>query len=189
MNYLYTEEQKAHHLRKMKSCFERLDFDEDGYLSRRDFELMSRKLAEYSEMTELEQTESLYEEFMKVADLLNLKPGVKMPVEEAAQQTSEVILSMTHDKQSMLIHNYYEYMFNLIDTDKDGRISLDKFKVYFYVIAPELAEAERVGSFNAIDADKDGEICRDEFLTAVKEFVTGVEETEISNALFGRLLC
>ena len=68
----------------------RLDINKDGYMSREDFELMGRKLAEYSEMTK-EQAESCHKAFMKVADALSLKPGVKIPLEVASQQASKMI--------------------------------------------------------------------------------------------------
>ena len=165
----------------------RLDFNEDGYISREDYKLMSMKLAEYSEMTD-EQAESMYEEFMKVADALNLKSKARIPVQQAAQRVSEAILSMSREERTSMVHGTHGPLFDVIDTDKDGRISMEEFKVYFYVIAPETSEVDIINSFNLVDTDKNGEISRKEFLVAAEDFLTGVEESDVSNCFLGRLL-
>ena len=54
----YTEAQKAYHLQKMRTRMSRLDYNLDGYISREDYELICKKFAEYSELTDdqVEQT-------------------------------------------------------------------------------------------------------------------------------------
>ena len=167
----------------------RLDLNKDGYMSREDYELMGRKLAEYSGMTK-EQAESCYKEFIKVADVLSLKPGVKIPLEEASQKATKVILSntVTPERQKAALHGSHNLLFDAIDTNKDGHISLEEFKVYFQVIAPATSEAEATCSFDAIDANKNGEISREEFLAAAEDFFNGVEETELSKVFMGPLM-
>ena len=165
----------------------RLDINKDGYISREDYELMGRKIAEYSGMTK-EQTESCYKEFTKVADALSLKPGVKTPLEKASQQASKWILSNTPERQKANLHSNHSLLFDAIDTNKDGHISLKEFKVYFKVIAPATSEAEAAHSFNTIDANKSGEISREEFLAAAEDFFNGVEETELSKVFMGPLI-
>ena len=86
----------------------RLDINKDGYISREDFELMGKKLAEHSGMTE-EQAQATTREFLKVADMINLKPGVKKPLEEAAKRANESHCSLmsSEDKISLVngVHN------------------------------------------------------------------------------------
>ena len=159
----------------------KLDTKMPGYLSREDYELMGRKLAEYGGMTK-EQAESCYKEFMKVADALSLKPGVKIPLEVASQQASKMNLSNACDD---CVHSM---VFDVIDSNKDGYICLEEFKVYFQVIAPAISETEVAYSFKTIDADKDGEISREEFLAASEDFFNGVEETELSKVFMGHLI-
>ena len=79
-------------------------------------------------------------------------------------------------------------LFDAIDTNKDGHISVEEFKVYLTLIAPGVEEDEIVHSFDVIDADKNGEISREEFLAAAQDFLLGVEETELSKAFLGPLL-
>ena len=165
----------------------RLDYNLDGYISREDYELMSKKFVEYSELTE-DQVEQTLHKFMKIADLLGLKPGVKIPIEEAAQQASKVLLSRISEQRKVIVHDSHNLLFDVLDTKNSGCISLDEFKVYFHVIAPELSELEIAHSFNSIDVDKNGEITREEFLSAAEDYLSGVEKTEVSEVFFGQLL-
>ena len=104
----------------MRTRMMRLDYNEDGYISREDYDLMARKLAEYSEMT-YEQAESTHKEFMKIADAMNLRPGLRVPLEKATQNASKSILSMAPNEWKA--HNL---LFNAIDTKKDGHIYLEQ---------------------------------------------------------------
>ena len=183
----FTEEQKAYHLHKMRTRMSRLDINKDGYISREDFELMGKKLAEHSGMTE-EQAESTTRDFLKVADMINLKLGVKKPLEEAAKKANESYLSMSPKEKISLVNGTHNVLFDAIDTNKDGHISVKEFKVYLNLIAPGIAEDEIIHSFETVDKDKNGEISREEFLAAAQDFLLGVEETELSKAFFGPLL-
>ncbi len=55
-----TEQQKAYHLKKMRTRVARLDVNKDGVVSRNDFEIMSEKLSSYSKLTE-EQTQVVHD--------------------------------------------------------------------------------------------------------------------------------
>lgn len=183
----FTNEQRAYHLRKLRTRMTRLDINNDGFISREDYELMGKKLAEHSGMTK-EQAEETNKEMMKIADAFNLKPGVKVPLEEAAKRASETILSMSPAERKASIRDSHDLLFNAIDTNKDGHISVSEFKIYFKVIAPGTSEAEVIHSFNTIDTNKNGEISHEEFMAAAEDFLHGVEETELSKAFFGHLL-
>ena len=180
----FTEKQRAFHLRKMKTRMTRLDINKDGYISREDYELMSKRMAERSGMTK-EQAEQTHKEMMKVADVFGLKPGVKVAIQEAARKASDAILSQAMED---MFHTVHDLLFDIIDTNKDGHISMKELGDYFYTIAPDLTEAEVVHSFNTIDTNKNGEISREEFKAAAYDFLHGVEETELSRVFFGKLL-
>ena len=182
-----TEEQKAYHLRKMRTRMSRLDINQDGYISREDFELMGKKLAEHSGMTQ-EQAVATTKEFLKVADMINLKPGVKKPLEEAAKKANESYMSMPPKEKISLVNGTHNVLFDAIDTNKDGHISVKEFKIYLNIIAPGIREYEIIHSFDTVDTDKNGEISREEFLAAAQDFLIGVEETELSKAFLGPLL-
>jgi Ca2+-binding EF-hand superfamily protein len=95
---------------------------------------------------------------------------------------------MSPDEQKVMVHDTHSVLFDAIDTNKDGHICLEEFKTYFFVIAPETSEADVIRSFNAIDVNRNRKISRKEFLAAAEDFLTGVEETHVSNVFFGRSL-
>ena len=182
-----TEKQRAFHLKKMLTRYKRLDLNHDGFTSREDYELMATKLQEYGRLDE-KRAELSRNAFKNIADVVGLKAGVKIPVEEAARNLSQEIETMEVSKKQTMLKATHNRMFDAVDLNKDGYISLDEFKIYFQIIAPDISDAEMIHSFNTIDEDKNGEISRDEFIVAASEFFFGYEETEISKAFFGPLL-
>ena len=183
----FTKEQKAYHLRKMRTRISRLDINKDGFISREDFELMGKKVAEQSGMKG-EQAEATKNTFLKIADVLNLKSGVKIPLEEAAKKANESLWLVSLAERSAILHDTHNLLFDAIDTNKDGHISVKEFKVYMSIFAPGTTEDEIDHSFHTTDANKDGEISCEEFIAAAEDFILGVEETELSKVFLGRLL-
>ena len=182
-----TEKQRAYHLRKMRTRFTRIDLNHDGFISREDYEIMATKVQECGKLN-AEDAESTRNAFMTVADALGLKPGVKIPVEEAAKKANREFSVIAQEKQLAFLKETHNPIFDAVDLNKDGHISLDEFKVYFQIIAPDISEDEVTHSFNVIDSNKNGEISREEFITAAFDFLHGFEETEVSKVFFGPLL-
>ena len=161
----------------------RLDINKDGYISREDYVLMGKQLAEYGGLTK-EEADSIDKLMESFADALKLQPGVRMLCDEAAKQASDKVLQTIPAE----VRKVYNLFFDIIDTNKDEKISLNEFKVYFHIIAPALAENEVIHCFNTIDTNKDGIISREEFCTAAEDFMLSVEETEMSTVFFGPLI-
>ena len=182
-----TEKQRAFHLKKMLTRYKRLDLNHDGFISREDYELMATKLQEYGRLDE-KGAELACNAFTNAADALGLNAGVKISVEEAARNANQKLLTMEVSKRQTMLTTTHNPIFDAVDLNKDGHISLDEFKIYFQIIAPDISDAEIIHSFNTIDEDKNGEISRDEFIAAAFDFLHGYEETEISKAFLGRLL-
>ena len=155
-----TVEQRAYHLRKMRTRFTRLDLNNDGFISREDYDLMATKLLEYNKMGE---EESMRKIFANVADRLGLKLGVRVPVEEAAKEASTKLMAIAPEERWDMLHMSHNTLFDALDLNKDGHISLEEFKIYFQIVGPDISEVEMTNSFNTIDKNKDGEISREEF--------------------------
>jgi Ca2+-binding EF-hand superfamily protein len=183
---ILTDKQREFHLQKMRTRFNRLDLNHDGFISREDYELMGTKLQEYGKLDE-EKAERTRNAFISIADRMGLKPGVKIPAEEAAQKASKGFLSTTPEQQLASTKTFY-LIFEALDLNNDGSISLEEFKVYFQIIAPDLSVADVTHTFNMIDSDRNGEISREEFVAASFDFAHGIEETEISKVFFGPLM-
>ena len=84
----YTEQQRAYHLRKMRTRAARLDINKDGFISREDYEIMSKRLTEYSNVTE-EQAKRIHDFILVVADNIKLTGDTKFPVKEFAMKISQ----------------------------------------------------------------------------------------------------
>ena len=183
----YTEQQKAYHLRKMRTRAARLDINKDGFISREDYEIMSKRLTEYSKVTE-EQAKKICDAVLVIADSIKLTGDTKYPVEQFAAKISQAILGNTPEKNRGGLQNSHNALFDVIDTNGDGHISVEEFKVYLKVVAPDVTEDQAKHAFDVIDANKNGEISREEFLAAAEEFFCGVEETELAAAFMGKLV-
>ena len=166
----------------------RMDVNKDGFLSREDYDLMAKQLAEYGRLTE-KQADSAYSGFMEIADTLNLTPGVKVPLQEAIQRANTSLLSMPPEERKEKVHDgVLGIMFDVIDTGKEGYNSLEEVKAFYKVIAPEMSETEVMRAFELLDTAKDGKISREEFTAAAEDFLFGVEVTDVSKLFFGPLL-
>ena len=183
-----TEQEKAYHLRKMRTYMTRMDVNKDGFLSREDYDLMAKQLAEYGHLTE-KQADSAYSGFMEVADTFNLTPGVKLPLQDAVQRSSASLLSMSPGECKEKCHDgVLGKMFDVVDMSKEECVSLEEIKAFYKVIAPEMSEAEVLHAFELLNTGMDGKITGEEFTAAAEDFLFGVEEIEISKVFFGPLL-
>lgn len=164
-----------------------LDINKDGHISHEDYELMGKKLAEHSRMTD-EQVEATKKQFAKFAGMLNLKPGMQISVEDAAKRVTEIILTSTPAFNKASFNESHNMLFDAIDKNKNGQISVKEFKEYFTITAPGVSDAEVTHSFSTIDTNKDGVISREEFMAAAEDFFCGAEETELSKVFLGHLV-
>ena len=119
----------------MKTRMYTLDVNKDGYVSREDYEVMSERLAEYGGMTK-DETESTYKQFMKIADVLGFKPGVKISIKEAAQKATDAILSITqYEQKRALLYDEHNMLFDVIDTNNDGYTVLPGKRANFLILS------------------------------------------------------
>lgn len=188
MNPSYpSDSQIAFRLRKLRTIFTRFDMDKDGYMSKEDFELMAKKLNELSNATG-EQAESRRKAFTHCADIFEFTPGVKTPREDAVKNMNEVMLKLSLEEQRAMSDNILNPIFDAMDLDQNGNISLDEYKTYTQVLALDLSDEDKGKSFNLIDTNQDGQISREEFLKAAFEYLCNFEENEFSNVFYGPLV-
>ena len=182
-----TDSQIAFRLRKLKTAFTRFDVDKDGFISKEDFELMAKRMNKLGNAT-AEQAAACHTSFMQVADFFGYKHGERLPREQAAEDMHEVMLKLSFEEQRSLCDKFYYPIFDAVDSNGDGHIPFEEYKVYAKTIAPDLTDEDKVKSFNLIDANKDGEISREEFLDAAYEYFYSFEENELTEAFYGPLV-
>ena len=178
----YTSEEKAYHLKKMQVRFSRLDVNKDGFISREDFELMAKKMTEFGKLNE-EQSDAVQKGFMHAADTYELRPGVKVPIDKVIQKAHEKLLYDLDEPERA--KKFLGVCFNTLDTNNDGHISVEEFKVYVRILTPGTSDEDIVHTFNVIDTNSDGEISQEESVSAALDFLFNTKETEISKAFLG----
>ena len=179
-----TDKQRAYHLRKMRTRLARLDVNKDGKISAKDFELISDRMIELGKLNE-EQAKKVRAgmEGSKWASYMDFDKGISF----TAAQFTDFFLSRTPEEGVAFTAEGHNPIFDAIDTDNDGYISVKEFGIFLKAGAPMLTDEEVQHSFNTIDKNKNKKISRSEFLEAARDFYYGVEETEVANVFFGKL--
>ena len=116
-------------------------------------------------------------------DILGLKGDKKMTQEEFLKMTGEFAAD---PEVPSTMRQTLSAFFDIVDTNGDGVISPEEFKVYFKCIG--IAEEYAKPSFDAIDTDKNGLISKDEFIAAGFEFYNGVDQSHGAALFFGPLV-
>lgn len=75
---------------------------------------------------------------------------------------------MTDKSLKKNVHNFLPYLFQAVDMDSNGNISIAEFKLVFKCLGLTDGDAER--SFLAIDTDGDGVLSIKEFVKLGREF-------------------
>jgi Ca2+-binding EF-hand superfamily protein len=125
---------------------------------------------------------------MQVADFFGYKHGEQVPWEEAAEKMNEFMLNLPLEERRVMCDKFYNSIFDAVDSNGDGHISLEEYKTYTKALAPELSDEYKVKSFNLIDADHNSEISRKEFLDAAYDFYYTNEENEMAHVFYGPLI-
>ena len=99
-----------------------------------------------------------------------------------------MMLTKSWEEQRAMCYDVHNFMFDAVDLNGDGHISMEEFKTHFKELVPVLSEADIEKAFKLIDVDKNGETSREEFLEASFEYLHGVKETELSHVLYGPLV-
>ena len=160
----------------------RLDKNKDGVLSIEDFELIGKRMVTIGNLSD-EQAKKIRDGFITITSCMKLDKGAKF----TAEQLTKTQLSMEPDQVERALQQGLSPLFEVLDTNNDGHISLDEFKIYLKALAPDLSDEQVEHTFNTIDTNKNKVISWDEFRAAVKDFFFGVEETELSRVFLGKL--
>jgi len=176
------EEMSEFWVRKMRTYFDRIDFDKDGAITRADFEGMSQRFA-----TSLspEKAKALSVTLTAVWDKYMKSVGGGFAIKEDSFVASMKTLAFDPKMKDTLL-GPLPLFFHAVDTNGDQLIDETEFASFFTLIGldPKMAAS----SFQAIDDNGDGEISLEEFVEAGGEFFTSEDSNKPSKLFWGPLV-
>jgi len=171
-----------HWERKMKTCFSRFDADGDGFLTRKDFEIIGDKIVKCGKFTGTRADEirnNILELWTRYFD-----PGDgNNPT--ACEEFVARLKSYSKRDLELASRQQHGLWFDAVDTNKDGLIQLQEFINYFDAMG--IKEKFAKEAFEGLDTNKDGVLSREEFITAGKHYSLE-EESSYADVFFGSLI-
>jgi Ca2+-binding EF-hand superfamily protein len=170
--------------KKMKTYFQRIDFDKDGAITQKDFEGMADRFVKFEKLSE-DKGKELKGKLLQVWDnyLKNdaQGQGVSQDAFIAAlkQKVADPALRQT-------LSGPLPLFFSAVDANADGNIQEDEFKLFFEILGLDANTAP--ATFKAIDTNNDGQLSLDEFVAAGVDFFTSEDESSPTKFFWGPLV-
>ena len=151
------------------------DADKDGVITRKDFELIVQRYKDLGGIS----GEQLQESIMKMCDFVGLDDTKQFTYEEFKRHHANF------DNHSKKINTIFRTMFNGLDIDGEGVVSMKEWELHYRCMGldPKYAKA----SFEAMDTNGDGVVSLEEFVAYNLEFYSSTENKLNSAILFGPL--
>ena len=92
---------------------------------------------------------------------------------------------MTDKDLKKKVHKFLPYLFQAVDKDSSGEISIDEFKLFFKCLGLNDRDAEI--SFRAIDMNGDGVLSIKEFVKLGRDFFLTENPKRVSRNFWGPL--
>lgn len=174
--------------RKLNRMFEALDVDGDGVIRREDFEGRVAAVARMNGWAEgtpryADYHRTCMEQWEGLAQMADANEDDQVTREEFLR-SADVFLN---DRES--VRHYargdVQLLFDAMDTDGDGRVTLDEYRRYLEVCGVDVRFAEVF--FAHADLDENGRLIRREMADAVEDFLLGEDPAAAGSFLFGPL--
>lgn len=173
---------------KLSRLFEVLDVDRDGSVGQADY---VRRVEAFARMRRWAPGSAEYVRNLQfaLAEWQNLREDAD--VDDDRQITREEFLRYCEvflddrDAVRAYARGDVQLLFDAMDLDGDGRITVDEYRDYLTVCGVDPAAADPF--FDHADLDRDGRITRQEMAHAFEEFLLSENPASGSNLLFGPL--
>jgi hypothetical protein len=169
--------------RKISTFVVRVDLNKDGIISIDEFEWMADRYLALGQ-TSQEESAKLRATLRKIWATYFEEPSKDQPV--TAKVYCEALRKFGKQKLVDVVNNFFPYFFNVVDTDNDGKISVEEYRQFLDIFGMDPTHADE--SFEKLDTNRDGILTRDEFLAASLEFCTGDDEASPYQYFLGRLV-
>ena len=153
--------------------FKKADIDGDGYISAEDRKTSMARIIDYAQKQGVDETtretcKATAEEFTSVAhgvgsDRVSKDDWLKKVAEVAAADLERI-----KKGEKPLLSSLQGPFFDVMDTDKDGFVTLEEYKLGYVAIGWDAAGAE--SGFKFIDTTKSGKISRERYIKSTTDF-------------------
>ena len=157
---------KKSFLKQFEERFDRVDLDNDGYLTFDEIMTWPKKLSELSGVTseEIDTFRGCLTEFWAAIGLAPDKKLDKKEFVKGLAKLAEADISRKRAGTQTLYEKLHNSLFDVTDSNKDGKLSWEEVKIMEKTF-PGLDRDEDVEKlFKEADKDKNGEIDRKEFI-------------------------
>ncbi|MEG4288603.1 EF-hand domain-containing protein [Microcoleus sp. C2C3] len=172
--------------KKLTKLFDAYDFDSSKTLAKSDFQLF------IDDLTEKLDFQKGSNDYQKVeSQLLNFWSDLhqKVGITQDEEITSEAWLSyfdrllVDENFQSLGIDGSVDLIFNIIDKDGDGKISLEEYTTLLK--SWRISEGEIGGIYSKLDLNGDGSLSREELRQLYQDFYYSNDPSAPGNLIHG----
>jgi juvenile hormone diol kinase len=178
----------AFRTRKLHRFFDVLDNDRDGQIELADF---IRRVEHFARLRGWEQGSAEYLRNLRFAlgEWQNLRESADADEDRRITRAeflrhADIYLSEREGVRAFA-HGDVQLVFDAMDLDGDGRLSVEEYRDYLEVCGLDRSSADLY--FAHADLDEDGFITRQELSHAMEEFLISENPDSASNLLFGPL--
>ncbi|XP_013381976.1 sarcoplasmic calcium-binding protein-like [Lingula anatina] len=174
-----------HWRRKVRTVFNRFDSNNDGIITKEDFEASARRTIELLKLN-AEQAANILKLRLEVWESLSRgsKDVSQITEKEFVGVDPSVVNQSTYRKEFFPM--YVSVGFKVMDIDGDGLVTKDEHAAYFYSLNVPVEESKKM--FDVMDINKDGFISIDEYAHAYAEFVFTEDPNNKYNGFYGSLV-
>lgn len=102
------------------------------------------------------------------------------------QYLADMFHVMTDKDLKKKVHKFLPYLFQAVDKDHSGEISIEEFKLFFNCLG--LTDRDAAMSFAAIDKNNDGMLSIKEFVKLGRDFFLTENPKRVSKHFWGPLV-
>lgn len=169
---------------KMRTLHGIFDINNDGVISFDDFKLLAQNFGDLGHLSKEEMTE--FVEVLRMTWEANFGEVDPYNLVSVEQYLAEMYHTMTDKDLKKKVHKFLPYLFQAVDHDHSGEISISEFKLFFKCLG--LTDRDAEVSFAAIDKNGDGMISIKEFVKLGRDFFLTENPKRISRHFWGPLV-
>jgi Ca2+-binding EF-hand superfamily protein len=172
--------------RKLQLRFALLDTDGSGFLSQRDYDLVTLRLcAAFGHLPGTEEYERVHKAYLQLWERLRALMDADGEGRVSLSQFMDGCEKLMGEGPYRPAHDPVELIFDMVDADQNGVIDLTEFTKWMHSYG--VGAQDTVEAFDLLDSDDDGVLSRPEVAAAAQAFYGSNDPADVGNWLFGPL--